>query len=140
LRFYARPRLPPRLRLACDLPGGSLGREAGLLSSLSSPVACSLRPDTCGVAVALWRDEEERRKGAVAVLMIVEEPREVGPTAEGAGWWKSARPKKRGPTPLCCPGYVCTVYIQMQKRNSGGLLYLPLKGSNYINPLCLGKK
>jgi hypothetical protein len=51
--------------------------------------------------------EGEKEGGAVAVLMIVEEPREVGPTAEGAGWWKSARPKKRGPTPLCCPGYVC---------------------------------
>jgi hypothetical protein len=62
----------------------------------------------------VWREGDGERERAVAVLMIVEEPREVGPTAEGAGRWISARSTKLGPSlvpPLTC--------IQMQ-------IYLPL--------------
>jgi hypothetical protein len=57
----------------------------------------------------VWREGDGERERAVAVLMTVEEPREVGPTADGAGRWISAPSTKLGPSlvpPLAC--------IQMQ--------------------------
>jgi hypothetical protein len=118
LALLYRPRLQTRLRLACD--GGRRGRPH--LVSLG-PGCLLVDPDTCGVVwCGLWREEggerereRERRKGAVAVLMIVERPRKVGPTAEGAERWKSARPRN-GPREAATQLRLCANGLMQMRR------------------------
>jgi hypothetical protein len=79
--------------------------------------------------VWLWREgerEEEGRekKGAVAVLMIVEEPRKVGPTAERAGEVEKigTTEEETEPIPLGYPnsdGFYTDPYVRKKKQREG---------------------